>query len=297
MATTSKNKILEKYTTIFEISTVEECNIFFKKVNDEIQRGVFGLDIEHKNSKGGNWQPSILQISSDAATVILKLGEIEKSSFSCGIPPLNHHKDEKEFKKEIKVPPKELKTFLQNPNFIKVGMDILSDVGNIKQYWNNITIVSCIDLRFLLKNCNLQRTNMRALNVLTKYFLGITLSRSPSNWNSEEKLTPSQLSYAAADSFYSLQLFYRFWNSSIYCARRHVGRRRHGVGRRRGPGILTSLLPIVVSESISTTHLENEKDSKFCCIMFINRKNHQNLSPRKLPSKEIYHPGSSSYFI
>lgn len=249
---TQKDQLLANSTKIIELSTVAECDDYFRELNRKTERGVFGLDVEYLEGKyRGDQRPALIQIAGEHETVIIRepngsLTPPSSSTFSLSSSSSSSSTSslsstslfvgkggvgvEQEVQTDVPLG-SPLVEFLTNKNFIKTGVAVVDDAKFIEEAGArmgvNFRVESCIDLRFLLNKTNLKRTKLRNLGYLSKYFLGITLSKSPANWASKEKLTASQMSYAAADAFFGLQLFYRFWNSSVHCLDNHY--RRHAV--------------------------------------------------------------------
>lgn len=189
MYPTLKNHILHQNCIIKEIFTTEQCDDFFKSIlnTNEI---IFGLDVEFSSLKSA----SICQVATKDKIGIIRIAKIQK---------------------EIESWPDSMKSFFEDPNKIKTGRSIFNDV-EILQKTFQFQIKSCVDISSVLKLSKnvIIRPKSSSLHSLCKYFLGITLSASPANWDSDDPLTDLQMSYAASDAWYSLQLFYLFWKLS-----------------------------------------------------------------------------------
>ena len=115
------------------------------------------------------------------------------------------------YENEPQLLPPSLVHFLGSPEFLKVGVGCLEDAIELEQYYK-INVRGCVDLRSVLTLTRLVPTQKKGLKTLVRYYLGLTMSKSPSKWSSK-KMKRSQQFYAAGDAFFALQVFYQFYNN------------------------------------------------------------------------------------
>jgi hypothetical protein len=307
---TLKDQVLFKSTKIIEICTTKDCQDYFGKLNLEYNGGIFGLDVEFENTnyhQSKDWVPALIQVATSVRlnsefsdVVLIRIKMIKRNEFADSVKSIGNVNEKivNKFPHSVS----EFINFLENPKFIKTGVAVLDDAVHISKLLscnNNNTIEStcrqlvssCVDLRHLMNKTKLRRTKHRDLATLTKYFLGITLSRSPGNWTSfEPELSHAQKYYAAADSFFSLQLFYRFWNHRLLTALAAPGKeckeeiKEESNGEKKEASTIVLLIDkcrVVCSplycDIVNVDSIDKDKKGESDCIQWIGDSMNKNI--------------------
>ena len=190
-----RKHLLLQTCRIEEVSTEKSCEDFLNQILSSETNKIVGFDIEFYEKKNGSRAPSTIQISTCHLTIIIRLTQINPKK----CPTLYE--------------------FLSDRSILKIGVGVINDAEYLERY-HKMKMAGCVDLRNLLNKTCLKQTSSRKLETLTKYYLGLTLAPSPAEWENQT-LSEAQLIYAASDSFFSLQLFYQFWNSIAPAHQRH----------------------------------------------------------------------------
>jgi len=163
-----------------------------KKINDaakELKKEkIIGFDTETKPSfkKGEYFSPSLLQLASAKTVYLIHL---KKSPITSPI---------------IKI--------FENKNIIKTGVAIQRDILDLKKV-TSFDSQNFIELSEIAKENGVENLGLRSLTAL---FFGSKLSKKEqvSNW-ARNKLTDSQIKYAATDAWISRELYVLFLNIGL----------------------------------------------------------------------------------
>ena len=163
-----------------------------KKINDaakELKKEkIIGFDTETKPSfkKGEYFSPSLLQLASAKTVYLIHL---KKSSITSPI---------------IKI--------FEDKNIIKTGVAIQRDILDLKKV-TSFDSQNFIELSEIAKENGVENLGLRSLTAL---FFGSKLSKKEqvSNW-ARNKLTDSQIKYAATDAWISRELYVLFLNIGL----------------------------------------------------------------------------------
>ena len=147
---------------------------------------VVGLDCE--------WTP-VRKKNQKADVALLQIATIDGSCFlfrTCLMDKISHS----------------LAAFLDDPNILKVGVGISTDVTFLKDKFNELTIRSYFDLRHLARMCNIF-SERESLSDLTKAILDFELQKDiilDCVWE-QTILNESWVQYAALDALVGVRIF------------------------------------------------------------------------------------------
>ena len=163
-------------------STIEEVTAmveYFQRSSNH----VFGLDTESDQLIGSK-NVSCLQIADDQRAYVIQLSQFA-------------------------VIPKALVKWLQNSNYIKVGVDIITDCHRLWECYH-LSINGMIDIKPLALALGEPKQSMDALGVKYLSHQGYQPTKGHISWKtpwSSSTLTDRQIQYAAQDAYWSLQIF------------------------------------------------------------------------------------------
>lgn len=147
-----------------------------------LKEKVLGFDTETRPSfkKGESYPPALIQLTGKKTTYIFQLRHLKF--------------------------PRALRALLSNPNIIKAGVALGNDVRMLMEV-APFRPQGMVDLGDVAKRAGIKNYGLRGLSAV---LLGYRISKSAqvSNWARNE-LTPSQIVYAATDSWVSRDLFLR----------------------------------------------------------------------------------------
>ncbi|XP_054284315.1 exonuclease 3'-5' domain-containing protein 2-like [Macrosteles quadrilineatus] len=151
---------------------------------------VFGVDCEWDlvSKKGQPHKPDVLQIATvDGFCAIFRLHLLKKV-------------------------PQELKGFLEDPYYAKVGVGIIEDCDKLRTYFE-VNTGCAIDVRFLADD---HKILPRGLSHLTKSVLGVDLTKHHHSFHYwTGRLSAIQKQYAALDAIYPARLFYKLSHEKL----------------------------------------------------------------------------------
>ena len=143
---------------------------------------LLGFDTETKPVfvRGQSYPPALVQLAGESSVFIFQLKPLRD------IQPLLR--------------------LLSTPGIRKVGVALADDLKKLREY-SPFEPAGFVEIGTLAQSLGIQQTGLRPLAGL---LLGIRISKKEqrSNW-AREKLTPSQISYAATDAAISRELFRR----------------------------------------------------------------------------------------
>lgn len=146
------------------------------------QESLLGFDTETKPVfvRGQSHPPALVQLAGESAVYIFQLKPLRQ------IEPLLR--------------------LLSTPDIRKVGVALADDLKKLREY-SPFEPAGFVEIGTLAQGLGMQQTGLRPLAGL---LLGIRISKREqrSNW-AREKLTPSQITYAATDAAISRELFRR----------------------------------------------------------------------------------------
>ena len=146
------------------------------------RESLLGFDTETKPVfvRGQSYPPALVQLAGESAVYIFQLKPLQD------IQPLLR--------------------LLAKPDIRKVGVALADDLKKLREY-SPFEPAGFIEIGTLAQSLGIQQTGLRPLAGL---LLGIRISKKEqrSNW-ARERLTPSQISYAATDAAISRELFRR----------------------------------------------------------------------------------------
>lgn len=141
---------------------------------------ILGFDTETRPSfkKGEVYQVALLQLATETDAYLFRLHGITKFEA--------------------------IKSILENPEIIKVGVAIRDDLKGLQKLFA-FTPTNFVELQDVAKKKGLQNFGLKGM---TAEVLGAQLSKGPklTNWQAKD-LTDQQLKYAATDAWIGLQLF------------------------------------------------------------------------------------------
>ena len=151
-------------------------------VRELMAEPVLGFDTESRPSfrKGESFPPSLIQLASSQAVYLFQLGRI--GGFE-GLVPL-----------------------LEAGHILKAGVALHDDIRRLWQI-HPFEPGGFVEISDLTRELGVEKTGLRSLAGL---FLGVRISKGAqlSNW-ARPHLTQRQVAYAAADAWFSLQLYQR----------------------------------------------------------------------------------------
>jgi hypothetical protein len=176
----------ERNVEIFVCRDSKSCADALDKLSNDCSGKfsfIVGFDVEWVKSN----KIAILQLSSERICMILQMQALNEEKF-----------------------PRQLIDFLENKKIIKVGVGIDQDVLRISKDYG-ISIRGAVDLRALVQRSRYSDSLANyGLHKLTRSLLNLDISKDYrircGNWENES-LDDDQLLYAAADAFFSKQIY------------------------------------------------------------------------------------------
>lgn len=147
---------------------------------------LLGFDAEYTP----NHDVAMIQLSDPHMAVIIKLAQINpKNKTETKILPV----------------PLSIRKILENPNYVKAGVAVLSDAHAILAQYNDLVVCGLLDISALAVGVGITKTP-KSLGDLSMDILKIPKGKSCGGWAYHFKLTPEQAKYASYDAWTSLRV-------------------------------------------------------------------------------------------
>ncbi len=105
--------------------------------------------------------------------------------------------------------PREISKILENPNIIKIGVDLTNDIRGLACY--GITLRGTIDIQCIARTMMISDVSLKGL--ITQFFpeeLGKEMLNLMWEWDGD--LSKEQICYAAKDAYFSLKIYQKMLN-------------------------------------------------------------------------------------
>lgn len=189
-------KYFSYYSPVSVVSTKNQVRPALEKLKNGVEPGaIYGFDME--------WKP-MFDNSSYNKTALIQLYVKRRDGIKVAVLfRINKLIEESHYEEESGFP-EELKTFLEDKNILKSGINITNDALKLKRDFD-------VDLRGFLEILDIDTVKEfknPSMKKLAKQFLNIDISKklSTSNWENH-RLSRKQIGYAATDAFISRELY------------------------------------------------------------------------------------------